>query len=153
MRCVSPSARRGLVHPAHRIVMRCPLRTCKAVMRESVDWLGRVQWICEGCARRKAGRCAYCPRPVHGTIGKAKYCAEHRRTASRAANVRWLDYNREERNARAKVRKRRNPKRPMSCQAAGRLGGKIGGRVRAERLSPERRREIAKHAAAVRYGK
>jgi hypothetical protein len=33
--------------------------------------------------------------------------------------------------------------------AFGRLGGHKGGRARAERLSPERRREIAKQAAAA----
>ena len=35
--------------------------------------------------------------------------------------------------------------------ALGRLGGKKGGRVRAERLSPQRRREIAQKAAQVRW--
>jgi hypothetical protein len=35
----------------------------------------------------------------------------------------------------------------------GRLGGKKGGRVRAERLTPEERREIAKRAARKRWGR
>ena len=35
----------------------------------------------------------------------------------------------------------------------GRLGGKKGGRVRAARLSPERRREIAEKAARARWGR
>jgi hypothetical protein len=35
--------------------------------------------------------------------------------------------------------------------AMGRRGGLKGGRIRAERLSPERRREIAKAAAAKRW--
>lgn len=34
----------------------------------------------------------------------------------------------------------------------GRKGGRIGGRVRAEKLSPERRREIAMQAARKRWG-
>ena len=37
--------------------------------------------------------------------------------------------------------------------ALGRLGGKKGGRARAEKLTPEQRREIAKKAAAVRWRK
>jgi len=37
--------------------------------------------------------------------------------------------------------------------ALGRLGGLKGGRVRAERLTPERRVEIAKKAAKARWGK
>ncbi len=37
--------------------------------------------------------------------------------------------------------------------ALGRLGGLKGGRVMAERLSPERRTEIAKKAAMARWSK
>lgn len=37
--------------------------------------------------------------------------------------------------------------------ALGRLGGLKGGRARAQRLSPERRREIAKKAAEARWRK
>ena len=41
---------------------------------------------------------------------------------------------------------------PESQQAkAGRQGGRKGGRARAERLSPERRSEIAKNAARARW--
>lgn len=35
--------------------------------------------------------------------------------------------------------------------ALGKLGGKKGGRARAQNLSPERRAEIARHAAEVRW--
>ena len=37
--------------------------------------------------------------------------------------------------------------------ALGRLGGQKGGKARAERLSPEKRSEIAKKAARTRWGK
>lgn len=37
--------------------------------------------------------------------------------------------------------------------ALGRLGGKKGGKVRAEKLTPEQRKKIAKNAAKVRWGK
>ena len=37
--------------------------------------------------------------------------------------------------------------------ALGRLGGLKGGKARAERLTPERRVEIAKRAARARWGK
>ena len=36
--------------------------------------------------------------------------------------------------------------------ARGKLGGSKGGRLRAERLSPERRAEIARAAAQARWG-
>lgn len=45
---------------------------------------------------------------------------------------------------------------PTKNQAAvelGRLGGLKGGKARAEKLSPEQRREIAKKAAAARWRK
>jgi hypothetical protein len=35
----------------------------------------------------------------------------------------------------------------------GRLGGRKGGKARAEKLSPERRREIARKAAEARWAK
>ena len=35
----------------------------------------------------------------------------------------------------------------------GRLGGKKGGKARAEKLSPERRKEIARKAAKARWDK
>lgn len=35
----------------------------------------------------------------------------------------------------------------------GRLGGRKGGKARAEKLSPERRREIAQHAIKKRWSK
>lgn len=38
-----------------------------------------------------------------------------------------------------------------AAAAFGRIGGKIGGRKRAEKLSGERRREIARTAAAARW--
>lgn len=37
--------------------------------------------------------------------------------------------------------------------ARGKLGGAKGGKLRAEKLSPERRAEIARAAAAARWGK
>lgn len=37
--------------------------------------------------------------------------------------------------------------------ALGRLGGKKGGKARAEKLTPEERKEIARKAAKARWGK
>jgi hypothetical protein len=45
--------------------------------------------------------------------------------------------------------KEKNP----AAVALGRLGGLKGGKARAEKLSPERRAEIAKKAAAKRWAK
>lgn len=45
------------------------------------------------------------------------------------------------------------PHKNPAAVALGRLGGKKGGRARAEKLSPERRKEIAKKAAEARWKK
>ena len=44
------------------------------------------------------------------------------------------------------------PKDPERVER-GKKGGSKGGRLRAERLSPERRSEIARKAAVTRWGK
>lgn len=44
-------------------------------------------------------------------------------------------------------------KKNSAAVALGKLGGKKGGRARAEKLSPERRSEIASKAARVRWEK
>ena len=45
------------------------------------------------------------------------------------------------------------PSKNPAAVALGRLGGKKGGRARAEKLTPERRREIARNAAKARWEK
>ncbi len=48
-----------------------------------------------------------------------------------------------------KPTKKKNP----AAVALGKLGGLKGGKARAEKLSPERRKEIAKKAAQARWAK
>ena len=45
------------------------------------------------------------------------------------------------------------PAKNPHAQALGRLGGLKGGKARAKRLTPEQRAEIARKAAAARWGK
>lgn len=45
------------------------------------------------------------------------------------------------------------PEKNPHAHALGRLGGKKGGKARAEKLTPERRKEIAKKAAESRWKK
>lgn len=47
------------------------------------------------------------------------------------------------------TKKKKNP----AAVALGRLGGSKGGKARAEKLSPERRREIALKAIRARWAK
>lgn len=48
-----------------------------------------------------------------------------------------------------KATKEKNP----NAVALGRLGGQKGGKARAEKLTPEQRKEIAKRAAQARWAK
>ncbi|MBA7639037.1 hypothetical protein ES703_46693 [subsurface metagenome] len=41
----------------------------------------------------------------------------------------------------------------LAAVVLGRLGGKKGGKARAKKLTPERKREIARKAALARWGK
>jgi hypothetical protein len=45
------------------------------------------------------------------------------------------------------------PEKNQAAVELGRLGGKKGGPARAAKLTPEQRKEIAKRAAAKRWGK
>ncbi|MHB1299317.1 MAG: hypothetical protein ACYCY8_00430 [Burkholderiales bacterium] len=45
------------------------------------------------------------------------------------------------------------PEKDQAAVESGRIGGKIGGKARAEKLTPEERSEIAKKAAAARWNK
>ena len=45
------------------------------------------------------------------------------------------------------------PKRPQDMKALGKLGGRKGGKARAEKLTPEQRKEIARRAANARWRK
>jgi hypothetical protein len=47
------------------------------------------------------------------------------------------------------MKKKKNP----HAVALGKLGGAKGGKMRAARLSPERRREIARKAVSTRWAK
>jgi len=47
----------------------------------------------------------------------------------------------------------KEPKKDIDYSALGRKGGLKGGKVRAERLTPEQRSEIAKKAAKTRWQK
>jgi hypothetical protein len=49
----------------------------------------------------------------------------------------------------APLKSKKNP----SAVALGRLGGRVGGKRRAEKLTPEQRRKIASDAARARWAK
>lgn len=47
----------------------------------------------------------------------------------------------------------KGPEKNPAAVALGKLGGAKGGKARAAKLTPEKRSEIAKRAAAARWGK
>ena len=46
-----------------------------------------------------------------------------------------------------------NPEKNPAAVALGRLGGLKGGKARAKKLTPERKKEISEHALKVRWDK
>lgn len=60
-----------------------------------------------------------------------------------------MDINKIANSIMKKSTKEKNP----AAVALGRLGGLVGGRARADKLSPERRKEIAKKAITKRWAK
>jgi hypothetical protein len=55
--------------------------------------------------------------------------------------------------ATKQAEQRKKPAREFDAKALGRKGGLKGGKARAEKLTTERRVEIAKKAALARWGK
>lgn len=130
-------------------------RTCDTILELYTDRIGRVREHCPRCARRKAGICQDCPRPVAGKVGMALRCEPHRKKALLRTHNRW--YHRDIDHARAiyrdvAARKRvaqRGGRPPMDPREVGRRCGL----ARAAALTPERRKEIAKLAVAARWAK
>ena len=138
--------------------MRCPLTHCRAQMSERVDRLGRLGWDCAWCARRKAGVCRYCPRPVDGTPTKAYYCAECKVKAKRAYVMKWQRNNLKKVAELARIRRWREkglrpPREKMSYSERGKIGGKVGAAARLASIGPERAKAIARKALEARWAK
>lgn len=138
--------------------MRCPLKQCRAQMVERVDRLGRLSWDCGWCARRKAGICRHCPRPVDGTVTKAYYCQPCKVKAKRAYVMKWQRNNLKKVAELARIRwwrakGRRPPRDKMTRSERGRIGGKLGAAARLASIGPERVKEIAAKARQARWAK
>lgn len=130
--------------------IRCDFRrgagtVCGTLLLAETDRIGRVRFTCPACARRKAGICADCPRPVAGQIGKALRCVRCQKAAESERTKRWRARDLEgvrararEIQARLRTKKRGGPPMPREEQYR-RLG-----ELRAAALTPERRREIAR---------
>lgn len=97
--------------------MRCPRVSCRATMTEVMDRLGRLSWTCPACARRRAGICQHCPRPVIGTIGRAHYCAACRTERKRKTSKIWRENNLErQRRSSRKYRRAHVQEHRAACQ-------------------------------------
>lgn len=140
--------------------MRCERQQCRAELELITDRLGRMQYVCRACERRRAGICARCPRPVDGERWKAKYCATCRHEVHRAACRKWqknlqvLRPSRwEDRLTRERMRQRRKRGylEPEVRTEVLREAGRKAGKARAAALTPERRREIARKAGQTRW--
>lgn len=140
--------------------MRCHRQQCRAPLEMELDALGRMVYWCRACERRRAGICAHCPRAVDGMKWKAKYCASCRRKANRASARRWevntkhftpAKWAARLEQLRVDARTRRGIASAEEGRARMREGGRKAGKVRAERLSAEQRKAIARKASQTRW--
>lgn len=84
---------------------------------------------------------------VPGRSFRAILTAMRKRSSSRDVNEKAFGVVEEMTKAVAEKKKKKNP----AAVALGKLGGKKGGPARAEKLTAEQRREIAKRAAQARW--
>lgn len=82
-------------------------RECGTIIRERIDFLGRVSYYCPACERRDAGLCRQCPRPTQpkGKDGPPPWFCLSCIAARRAARIR-ADKQRPEVKARRAARER-----------------------------------------------
>ena len=155
---------------------RCPRRfgrfgLCDARLEVRTDGNGGAHVVCPECERLARGICADCPRPVVGTIGKARRCAECRRKANRASMRRSGERHREENNRRdrarynedAEIRRRRNnykklwrlanPDKVAAQKQREKLHQSPSRAAYHKRYRSKRRRQRAVHALDVYHGR
>jgi hypothetical protein len=133
----------------------CTVRVCggRACGGTLIVVAGAVQ--CLACNRRRAGICAECPRPVFGTPGKALRCLAHLIAQRRRAALKYRHGHLEARRTvdrerkREQLRQARGGAPPMPAREKGLRAVA----ARNANLTPERRREIARHAITVRWAR
>jgi hypothetical protein len=120
---------------------------CGAVLVDATDRaLGIVQRACPACARREAGVCRDCPRPVEGQRGKALRCGPCKRRAVQRAVVRYTARHREELAARACAYARRL----TGDERARRLALKVAWRkANPDKVRAYKAREKVRRAAEI----
>jgi alpha-L-fucosidase len=135
--------------------LRCELVSCRTLLVERTDRVGRLHFDCPACLRRKAGRCATCQNQVDGKLGVAKYCAPCRLLAGRRHHERYVNKDRARYNrlAAQRIAKKRAEARGETPVLDQQTIGRMRGLARAAALTPERRREIAATANRVRWQK
>lgn len=153
--------------------IRCTLVSCRGLLVERMDRLGRLHFDCPKCLRRKAGRCQRCPKPVDGTVGMALHCATCRRKHANEQSRRWRIHNADQHRALCRRWQKANneynaerarayryakqgkpvPAEKLSHSERGKLGGKLGSAARIKSCGPERVKEIAAKARAARWAK
>jgi hypothetical protein len=128
---------------------------CGGEIRAVPGPFGKLEYACVACERRRAGVCERCPRPVHGTIGRALRCQACERLEKKGRSNRYRARHLEERRAadrrwhKIRAKARRGGRPPMSAREKGLLA--IAARNAS--LTPERRREIAHKAITTRWAR
>jgi hypothetical protein len=106
--------------------VRCPWRmgphyVCMGRLETIVLPGGTTASHCPKCARREAGLCQHCNRPVRGRTRKSLYCPEHYYLEKLKARRLWGAEHMREIVAKARVKRRSNPEPSRVYARQGRL--------------------------------
>jgi hypothetical protein len=93
---------------------------------------------CSKCARREAGICQHCNKPVYGKSLRSLYCAEHRHEASLRDRRRYTAEHLQEISEKARAKRHANPELYRTYARAYRHRRKL--RVLRGGLAPRDRR-------------
>lgn len=122
---------------------------CGGALEYRTDRIGRLLTHCPRCARRKAGLCRDCPRPVYGTLGVAIRChACNLRKQQENARA-YRQRNREERNARWRARYRETPAEQKAQVAVKRRLWRLANPDKVQRA--KRREALRQNPGALEY--
>lgn len=119
---------------------------CDAVLQSRTDGQGAEEIYCPRCERLAQGICVDCPRPVDGTVGRARRCRRCRQRAATASMRRSHDRHRKAINARARARYQADPELRARSNASKRRWRLAN----PERVAEQKRRYALRHPEKVR---
>lgn len=113
---------------------------CGGELETTVGEFGATVVRCVRCERRKMGICAHCLSRVCGTVGRSRYCRDHRKAVSRISARKSGLKNKAEKLAKARSYYQDNPEVRARRNEYKRLYRKAN----PEKVRAQKRREVAR---------